>query len=475
MPRSGTGSASAGPRGAVAPGSAADAAPPRRSRRQLASAAAAAAAASRADGAARAPAAAGEPANPLPLAADAAAAAALPFAGAADAAPAVPPPPPPPPDDWFANDVDDDEYIAPIAFGEFTSAGLSLVNSVSSLAYRLSPGAALPPAPSAPAPADRPRPALGPAAIPAASRSLVPRPPPGYGPRSALAPSAPGGQLPTFGLDGAPAIGARGVDYYVPGAGGAGRTESAFATPVVARLLHSSTRLERFGLPPGLRNPGVFPQPFAMFGEFLHRFPTEDRSVFEARVLRTALSWLQNAHNRLIDVEDRVANGIYTASDAAEAIPVSRAHVHRVFALLATRYECLREARSGGGDWAHTLEAIALQPAGPGYSNPATAAIHASAASARFTAAARAHGQHLARSAAPRPPPNPSRRREAERIHNPRRRPGGKGRGGGNGDGSRNPDNGRDDGGGRGRGKRRIKRPRSPRPPRPAHDGGSTP
>lgn len=489
MPGSRGRGAQDGPRGAPAPGSASDDVPPRRSRRQLASAAAAAAAAAATSPSAGppgppppAPPVTGSVAGadgappPLPLAAAAAAAAALPAAGA----PAPPPPPPPPPlDDWFAdNDDDDAEYVPSGPFVESASAGLSVVNSHSVAASGLSIGFTHPHPRSTPA-ASAGRSGLALTAQPAAAlprTSLLPQHAPGHGPRSALAPTAPGGGVPAFGFDGAPAVGARGVDYYVPGAGGAGRTESAFATPVVTRLLHSRPRLEGFGLPPGLCNPGVFPQPFTMFGEFLHRFPTEDRTFYEARALHTSLAWIQNAHNRLIDVEERVATGVYSAADAAEAVPVARAHLHQVFALLATRYECLREARTGGGDWAHTLEAIALQPAGPGYSNPATAAIHASAASARFTAAARAHGQQLARTPTPRAPPGPPRRpggdRQNDRGNNPRWRPGNRR--------DDRPDNQRrgDPGGGGGPGggnrDQRKKRARSPGQPHPRKDGSTS-
>lgn len=166
-----------------------------------------------------------------------------------------------------------------------------------------------------------------------------------------------------------------------------------------------------------------------MFGEFLLRFPATDRTSYEARILHTALAWLQNANNRLLDIEAAAAAGTISAADAAQALPVARTTIFQIFALLGARYECLREQRTGRQDWAHTLEAGALQPAGPGWSNPATAAIHASAAAARFSAASRSHGQDLARPSAPRPPPaprrddNPGGRRPRDRRRRPRNLP----------------------------------------------------
>lgn len=103
-----------------------------------------------------------------------------------------------------------------------------------------------------------------------------------------------------------------------------------------------------------------------MFGEFLLRFPATDRTSYEARILHTALAWLQNANNRLLDIEAAAAAGTISAADAAQALPVARTTIFQIFALLGARYECLREQRTGRQDWAHTLEAGALQPAGPG-------------------------------------------------------------------------------------------------------------
>eukprot|EP00170_Pyropia_yezoensis_P005674 contig_23041_g5690 len=141
-----------------------------------------------------------------------------------------------------------------------------------------------------------------------------------------------------------------------------------------------------------MRNPGIYPQPFPMFGDFWHAFTDNTRAYFEGRVLHTGLAWLQNANNRLVDVQEHIERGIVPPAAASEAVAVARTHVYQIYALLAARYECLLEQRNGA-EWAHAMEAVVLNLVGPAYSNPATFGIHATAAAARFAAAAREYGR----------------------------------------------------------------------------------
>lgn len=147
-----------------------------------------------------------------------------------------------------------------------------------------------------------------------------------------------------------------------------------------------------------------------MFGDFWHAFTDNTRAYFEGRVLHTGLAWLQNANNRLVDVQEHIRRGIVPPAAASEAVAVARTHVYQIYALLAARYECLLEQRNGA-EWAHAMEAVVLNPVGPGYSNPATSGIHATAAAARFAAAAREYGRGGRAYARPGPadgrPPGP--------------------------------------------------------------------
>lgn len=156
----------------------------------------------------------------------------------------------------------------------------------------------------------------------------------------------------------------------------------------IGRVFHERSRLEEFELPARLRNPVTYPQPFPMFGYFWHSLSDNTRAYFEGQVLHKGLVWLQNANHRLVDVEEHTARGIVPRAAAGEAVAVARTHIYQIYALLAARYECLLGQRNEA-EWANAMEAVILNPVGPGYLNPATSGIHAIAAAARFAAAAR--------------------------------------------------------------------------------------
>lgn len=159
-----------------------------------------------------------------------------------------------------------------------------------------------------------------------------------------------------------------------------------------------------------MRNPGTYPQPFPMFCGFWHAFTDNTRAYCEGPVLHTGLAWLQNASNRLVDVQEHIERGIVPLAAASEADAVARTHVYHNCAFPAARHECLLGQRNGP-EWANAIKSVVLDPVGPGYSNPATSGIHATAAAARFAAAAREYGRDGRAHARPGPgdgrPPEP--------------------------------------------------------------------
>lgn len=108
-----------------------------------------------------------------------------------------------------------------------------------------------------------------------------------------------------------------------------------------------------------------------MFGDFWHSLSDNTRAFYEGRVLHTGLAWLQNANNRLVDVQEHIERGLVQPAAAVKAVAVARTHFYQINALLAARYECLLEQRNGA-EWANAMEAVILNPAALGYSNPAT-------------------------------------------------------------------------------------------------------
>jgi len=178
------------------------------------------------------------------------------------------------------------------------------------------------------------------------------------------------------------------------GAGGVSRAPGAFSTYSVARAFHGRPHLQGFPLPESLRGPGFYPQPYTPGGDFLHRFPTEGRIRVEASTLHVCLAWAQNFNNRMADMETAAEIDGFPPDAALAALSLSRTTMHQLFGILSARYEVLHIMQTRPA-YAATLHDATLNSAGPGWSNPATAALHESSSAHRLAFVARDSAREL--------------------------------------------------------------------------------